>query len=307
MRIYTRRDVLAEGHSDRDIARLIREGTLTRLTPGVYVQNPLRDPVQFHAELSRWCELPDSWVWSHGTAAILHGLPMPAPPAKLMATGVGEGRSHMRALVKRSTARLQTEDLTLLGSLPVTTAARTVVDVARTFPFATGVVIADAARLSAARAGNLARFDVDLREALERTAAMKGCRRARQVLAASRVGAESPMETRSRLVIASLGFPEPVLQFEVRDRSGNFLGRADAAWPEHGVLGEYDGQGKYRELRRTDQSADDVLLAERRRQLRFEDAGWVVIRWGKEELADPRLLRAKLESGFERAGRLRSA
>ena len=63
-----------------------------------------------------------------------------------------------------------------------------------------------------------------------------------------RPGAQSVGESRSRFLCWGQGLPEPVLQFEVRDEMGVVIGIADMAWPEHGVLGEFDGQVKYGRL-----------------------------------------------------------
>ena len=55
-----------------------------------------------------------------------------------------------------------------------------------------------------------------------------------------RPGAESPMETRSRLLLVLAGLPEPVLQHEVGDAWHRF--RLDLAYPDLGVAVEYDGR-----------------------------------------------------------------
>ncbi|MCZ2822403.1 hypothetical protein O2V63_18845 [Modestobacter sp. VKM Ac-2977] len=54
------------------------------------------------------------------------------------------------------------------------------------------------------------------------------------------VRAESPQETRVRLLLAAHGLPAPVAQFEVR-ADGRFLARVDFGWPERRVALEYDG------------------------------------------------------------------
>lgn len=55
-----------------------------------------------------------------------------------------------------------------------------------------------------------------------------------------RPGAESPMETRARLLLVLAGLPEPVLQHEVGDTRHRF--RLDLAYPELRVAVEYDGR-----------------------------------------------------------------
>ena len=41
-----------------------------------------------------------------------------------------------------------------------------------------------------------------------------------------------------------LGLPAPELQHDLCDR-GRFVARLDFWWPEHGVVGEFDGRSKY--------------------------------------------------------------
>jgi len=58
-----------------------------------------------------------------------------------------------------------------------------------------------------------------------------------------RVGAESPEETRLRLLLTRAGLPEPELNVELFDRRGGFIARLDLAYPEYRVAPEYDGRG----------------------------------------------------------------
>ncbi|MGL5406314.1 MAG: hypothetical protein ACRDAX_05940 [Propionibacteriaceae bacterium] len=66
-------------------------------------------------------------------------------------------------------------------------------------------------------------------------------------------------------------------------------------------MGEYDGRGKYRELRNLGRSVEDVVDAERRRQNLLEDQGWTVVRWGAQELRNTDLLAQKLNRAFSRS------
>jgi hypothetical protein len=50
---------------------------------------------------------------------------------------------------------------------------------------------------------------------------------------------ESEMETRVFQILRRNGFPEPVPQYEIRDR-GRFVARVDAAYPELKIAIEYD-------------------------------------------------------------------
>ena len=82
--------------------------------------------------------------------------------------------------------------------------------------------------------------------------------------------AESPMESVLRWLLHDAGLPAPDLQYVVRDGAGDFLGRADLAWPEQRVLVEFDGD-VHRDR--------DVFVNDLRRQNRLVAAGWTVLRF----------------------------
>ena len=54
-------------------------------------------------------------------------------------------------------------------------------------------------------------------------------------------GAESPQESRLRLVLVNAGLPIPETQIEFRDRFGDVRVRVDMGWREWRDAGEYDG------------------------------------------------------------------
>lgn len=93
-----------------------------------------------------------------------------------------------------------------------------------------------------------------------------------------RLGAESPAETRTRLLITDSGLPEPIAQHVVRDAGGVFVARLDLSWPELLLAVEYDGQ---------QHRADSVQYAiDIERHRRLQELGWMVIRVTKEDLRD---------------------
>ncbi|MFD5225172.1 hypothetical protein ACFWHT_06050 [Microbacterium sp. NPDC058342] len=58
-----------------------------------------------------------------------------------------------------------------------------------------------------------------------------------------RAGAESPEETRLRLLLTRAGLPEPELNMNLFDADGAFVARLDLAYPRFRVAPEYDGRG----------------------------------------------------------------
>jgi len=102
-------------------------------------------------------------------------------------------------------------------------------------------------------------------------------------------------ETRGRLAIRRRKLPRPELQLEVRD--GDFVAYTDFAWPELGVLGEFDGKGKYLRGMRAGDQPGDVVFREKQREDRLRELGWEVVRFTWADLDRPEVI----ERGFRRA------
>jgi hypothetical protein len=63
---------------------------------------------------------------------------------------------------------------------------------------------------------------------------------------------------------------------------------ADFAWPDHGVLGEFDGKGKYLRDLRPGEGPGEALFREKLREDRLRDLGWVVVRLVWSDLFTPK-------------------
>ncbi len=274
--------MLAAGWSDDEVRRLLRVGDLSRVRRGSYVIGPLPDePARRHriAITAAAEALCDGAVVSHASAAVLHGLPLwGVALQRVHVTRARASGGRCGRIVHVHTAPLDAEEIALVGGIAVTSAARTVVDVARTVPFEQAVVVLDAA---------LALKMVDgeqLAEALLRARGWPGCPAARRAVAFAEPGAQSVGESRSRVAIQRAGLPPPILQWEVCDASGRSLGFADFGWPRLRAVGEFDGEIKYGRLLKPGQSAGDVVFAEKVRedQMRATDLG--MARWVWDEL-----------------------
>ncbi|MCB0909419.1 MAG: hypothetical protein KDB63_20120 [Nocardioidaceae bacterium] len=92
---------------------------------------------------------------------------------------------------------------------------------------------------------------------------------AREALSLAQEGAESPQESRLRLVwVLDAELPRPLANVNVYGADGRFLGRADLLAPEAGLVIEYDGAHH----RRPDVARRDVSRIER-----FRDYGLDVV------------------------------
>jgi hypothetical protein len=218
-------------------------------------------------------------VVSHGSAALLEGLPTPRPgrgPDLVHVTADRHGHARHGLRVHEGTVPLA--DIALVDGILCTSAARTALDVARGRALPESLVVLDAA---ARTAGTDA-----LVSAYERLGGHKGLRALASAVSLADPRSESPLESASRGVMISAGLPVPDLQVWVRDRSGRDH-RVDFLWPDRGVVGEADGWDKY--------AAMEDLRAEKRREDALRDAGFVVVRWTSDELwRTPRLVVERL-------------
>ncbi|TNC20704.1 DUF559 domain-containing protein [Amycolatopsis alkalitolerans] len=116
----------------------------------------------------------------------------------------------------------------------------------------------------------------------------RGVRIAESLLALGVRGAESPQESRLRLVITDAGFPNPVTQHPIFTLSGELLYRLDLAWPELRIGVEYDGYEAH-------EGRDDY---DSERDRRLAGRGWRIVRVRKEDLAEPARFLAELRLAF---------
>jgi hypothetical protein len=105
--------------------------------------------------------------------------------------------------------------------MPVTTPARTAFDLGRRDRLETPIIRVDAL----ANATGLKPDDVQ--RVAEGRPGARGMVQLRRVLELMDGGAESPQETRTRLLLIAAGFPKPQTQIVVVDEYGEFVGRVD--------------------------------------------------------------------------------
>ena len=103
----------------------------------------------------------------------------------------------------------------------------------------------------------------------------------RAALAWARVGADSPMETLLRLLIAMAGFPEPRLNQRLLAPDGCPLGQPDMLFEEQRIIVEYDGAPH--------RDASQQVKDRQRRELRTS-YGWIELQFFHPDLHLPRRL-----------------
>jgi very-short-patch-repair endonuclease len=225
------------------------------------------DPRRLHAiALGAMIKRNPDLVASHESAAYLHGLDLllPAGATVPRVTLTRRPQEHSRSPVSGALIRvamLPGDHVTTVLGIPVTTVARTVMDIARTTGLMEGVVAADSALRDHVA------IKVEFAIVLQNCAQWPGIVRARQVLHFADGRAESALESVARVRFAEFRLPPPGLQVNIRGAHG-FIGRADFCWDEYRTVAEADGALKYEEQGR------DRARAQLARDEKFHDAGW---------------------------------
>lgn len=208
--------------------------------------------------------LPSDAVFSGRTAAWLHGLDF--PPCDPVEVVVPDGCGiSARSGIAVSRATLATGDVVVRRGLPATSALRTVFELGCRSPLVEAVVAVD----MALRDGLVGHTELHKRAAMRTP--LKGMRQFRRVVEFAEPKAESPMETRFRMLLVLAGLPRPAAQVSLHDDHGRFLGRADLYYRTHRRALEYDG-GTHRSSLVEDNRRQNLLLNAGFRILRFTAA-----------------------------------
>ncbi|WP_182346116.1 type IV toxin-antitoxin system AbiEi family antitoxin domain-containing protein [Tomitella gaofuii] len=272
------------GICDRELQRRCAQGEFERIRPGVYaLPDPDIDRGDRHIAAVRAGirAMTVPAAVSHASAAALHGMDLwDVDLTRVHMTRPGCEGGHVSARRHLHMGPLGPGDITELGGIEVTTAARTVVDVARTADLARAVAVGDSALNKAKTTRD------ELEAAVDRVRGRKGAGRAAAAVRVMDARSESPGETWSRLQMVACGMPVPELQRVIR-RHGVVLGRVDFYFAELGIVGEFDGRIKYlgREAARPrSMSSAQVVYREKVREDALRRCGLVVFRWNWDDL-----------------------
>jgi hypothetical protein len=302
----TTAELLSAGLSAGRIRRMVRDGALCSLRPGVYasaatVTALVRDARDERArqagrqllQVAATLAVTGSRsVGSHRSAALVHGLGLVGRDPESVAEitrAPGDRGSHTGDLgVLVHIAALPADHVVSCRGVPLTSVSRTVIDLARTLPFAEGVALAD----SALHAGLTSKSA--LAAVIADCPRWRGLQRARDVTAFSDARAESVLESLSRAVFHQAGLPPPDLQVWVGD-DGEVIGRADFLWRRHRTIGEADGAFKYQTPARA--------RAQLERDARLRAAGYEVVHFTWPEITRvPAQVVDSIRLAFTRSG-----
>ncbi len=205
--------------------------------------------------------LPAGAAFSGLTAAWLHGLDVrPCDPIEATVPIAARVSARSGIALRRST--IEPADVVVVRGLPATTPIRTISELCCRLDVTEAVVIADAALHQ-----RLVQLE-PLSNWVESHAGHRGIRKLRRVLGLVEPGAESPMESRLRMLLLLAGLPRPRVQVSIHDGAGRFAGRPDLYYERQRLGLEYDG-GHHR----------SALTEDNRRQNRLLDAGVRLLRF----------------------------
>lgn len=180
--------------------------------------------------------------------------------------------------------RVREDEMCLAASLPVTTPARTAFDIGRSRPPDRAVPILDA--LLAATGVKVG----DVLAVADRWPGVRGIRLLRSTLQSVDAAAESPQESRLRLILIRGGLPAPECQIKFPE----LRIRVDMGWSEWKVAVEYDGVQHWADATQRAWDIERIAL--------LEAAGWVVIRVSARMLRRPDLIVERVRDKLRAAG-----
>jgi hypothetical protein len=234
-----------------------------------------------------------AWLWS-GMTAVVAGNSAAAllgaqwVDAGLPAELISDRKRPPPLIITRNETLLPGES-TVIDGIPVTTPARTAFDLGRRPGFVVAVQRLDAL----ARATGVVAADVTPLVGAHRGA--RGMKQLRRALPLMDPGAESPQETRTRLVLIDGGLPTPQTQIVVLKDWGRVLARVDMGWDDWQVGVEFDGAQHWIDPRQRTWDID--------RAAELEALGWRLVRVSSDLLRNrPDVVVARAREALRAAG-----
>jgi len=247
----------------------IAQGALTKSQLHTRYRRIFRDVyMELDAEVTPALRAKAGWLWAKRegvvaglSAAALHGSKWVDSTTAVEL--IHDNRHRLPGIHTRGD-RLEQDEIDCVTGIPVTSPARTALDLGCWYPTVTAVAAIDAL----ARVTDIKAADVEL--LAQRYTGRRGIARARRAVSLFDAGAQSPKESWLRVILMQAGLPRPQTQIAVVDEFGKAVAYLDMGWEDVKVAVEYDGE-QHRIDRR--QYAWDV-----RRLEMLERRGWIVIR-----------------------------
>lgn len=299
--VFTAADARTAGYSPAQARTLIANGDWVRMRRNVFVERPVMAACSHSPQARHALRTAAALVLTAGSrfaagasAGCVWDLETLGDPPEKVCLGTAladDGSRPASHGFRRGAAR------TLISQVPVdqrvsvfglacTSAARTAVDLARSSPFAAGVVALD----SVAR--QYGTTEAELREVAALQAGWPYARRTLGALDCMDERTESVLETLGRLSLRYTSLPRPLCQAWLGENCAEV--RVDLFIPAARLVGEGDGRLKYTEPK--------ALWKEKKRQERLENLGFEVVRFDWDEaFRGPRRLAQRFEAAAARA------
>lgn len=299
--LLLRRDALAFDYNDKYLGRLLRAGRIVRIRQGAYADAEAWRKLDERGRHQLLCDAvvaqySDDIAVSHDSAVIRFKGPDYGLDLSRVNITHFDGGGRNGAGVVHHEGRCSVLDVTRVDDHWVTSPPRTVLDVAMRHGFQAGVVVADNfIHRGLTTTGELHQ----LQEVVED---WPGALVNRLVVNVATGKSESVGESLGWLLFRSQRLARPEQQFEVFHPSGLLAGRTDWAWPEHKLLGEFDGTVKYHRYLRPGETIEQAVLREKHREdLLRELTGWRLIRLVWADLFRPEVTAARIRAAMAHA------
>lgn len=299
---FTRGEALSAGYADKDLTRMVRARQWVRFRRGFYAfadEWAVADAVRRHEVRSRAVlrSLGEAVALSHVSGVVAHGIDSwQLDLRRVHVTRLDGAQGRIEGDVVHHEGIAVDADVIDTGFGKVLRPERCVLEAASRHPNEVALCVLDAGLRSK-------KFDqAALREchsALEHWPFMRHL----QVMVRMADGRSASVgESRGRWWFRELGFPAPELQWEVRDAKGELVGICDWAWPQHKLLGEFDGKVKYWRYLRPGQKPEDAVFEEKQREdLLREATQFAMVRFVWKDFEQPAGVAQRLERWVPRS------
>ena len=268
---FTRGQARDLGYGDREVAAAVRGGSWHRLRRGYYTFVDLwgaLDDIGRHRVMCAAVlhSLGPAVALSHVSAAVIHGITVWGLALdRVHVTRLDGGAGRIEAGVAHHEGFGLGPDVVEVDGLRVMAADRAAIEAASRAPNEAALALFDSAL-------HLRLFDPgQLASRFSQMQYWPYVRHLHVPIRMADAGGQSVGESRCRWLCWCHRIPAPVLQFEVYDATGVLRGTCDFAWPDHGLLGEFDGQVKYGRLLQPGQDAGAVVFAEKQREAELRE------------------------------------
>jgi hypothetical protein len=264
--LITRSQALSAGLTERQIDHRVSQRVLICQQEGVY-RYAGAPRTRAQALLASLLAVGPVSAGSHRSAGAAYGI-WTVRDEHVEITVTRDRTPELRGVTVHRIADLADRWITEVDGVPVTTLARTLVDLGAVLPLASVGLALD--RALGRKLVSIAEVRAALNAVARKGRAGVGVIRA---LLKERQGAAtvSVLQARMATLIRLHGLPSPVSEYTVLDPHGGFVGRVDFAYPELKYVIEVDGYEAHSSLR--------AFQHDRARQNDLVELGWTVHRF----------------------------